>query len=218
MSKKFVYVKSDNVAAIHYINVGRGRVSELADLAKSIRVKEISLQIESVAVHLPGVFNVTPDALSRDWLSPQTRDSKPDKTLRKRLFAHIQRQLGTSFDLDGMCAEDGHNKLCDQYCTPSFPLWEADLLNQRTWVFPPSDLIGITLKFLHDFRKRQGKPFLCILVPERPKAYWFKYCAGYARVCRWAKGSDLFRVFDYQAQAFRQDAQTREPWVVLKLE
>ena len=82
---KIVYVKSDNVAALHYINVGRGRIQELADLARSIRMKEVQLGIESVAVHIPGVVNVTPDALSRYYIDNEFRDKHQHRTLRKRL-------------------------------------------------------------------------------------------------------------------------------------
>ena len=52
LANKIVYVKSDNVAALHYINAGRGRIPELADLARSIRSKEIHLGLESVGIHI----------------------------------------------------------------------------------------------------------------------------------------------------------------------
>ena len=71
--QKNVHIKSDNAAAIHYINSGRGRIEELADLAKSIR----ELSIESVAVHLPGKLNITPDALSRFFIDTSFRDRIP---------------------------------------------------------------------------------------------------------------------------------------------
>ena len=68
--EKIVYVKSHNAAALHCINSGRGRIEDLATLAKSIRLKEVRLSIESVAVHIPGKLNITPDALSRFFLIP----------------------------------------------------------------------------------------------------------------------------------------------------
>ena len=60
LSNKIVYIKSDSIAAIHYINAGRGRTTELAMLARVIRLKEVHLAIKSVAVHIPGEVNITP--------------------------------------------------------------------------------------------------------------------------------------------------------------
>ena len=54
LANRIVYIKSANVAAIHCINVGRGRIDDLADLARAIRIKELRLGVESVAVHIPG--------------------------------------------------------------------------------------------------------------------------------------------------------------------
>ena len=34
LRNKLVYVKCDNIAAVHYINYGRGRISELCALAR----------------------------------------------------------------------------------------------------------------------------------------------------------------------------------------
>ena len=113
MANKIIYVKSDNVAALHYIDVGRGRMSELSDVARTIRMKEVKLGIESVAVPIPGEINVAPDALFRYFFVNEFRDKQPHRTLRKRLFRAISCQVGP-FTLDGMVSDDGHNRLLDQ--------------------------------------------------------------------------------------------------------
>ena len=41
LAEKVIYVKSDNAAALHYINAGRGRIADLSDVAKNIRYKEV---------------------------------------------------------------------------------------------------------------------------------------------------------------------------------
>ena len=122
LSEKIIYVKSDNAAALHYINSGRGRVKELSVLARAIRLKEVALSIESVAVHIPGKLNVTPDALSRFFFSTTFLDPRPDRTLRKRLFKMLESEVGL-FTLDGMVADDGHNALVSRFCSPSNPLF-----------------------------------------------------------------------------------------------
>ena len=108
--------KSDNSAALRNINSGWGRVAELAVLAKSIRLKEIHLAIESAAVHIPGQINITPRRVVQVFLQHRLCREVPDKTL---LFQSFFSTTG-AFNLDGMCADGGHNALVDRYCTPPF--------------------------------------------------------------------------------------------------
>ena len=208
------HVKTDNTSALHYINVGRGRFKELSDLARSIRMLEISLGIESVGVHIPGVNNVTLDALSRFYLHNDFRDRQPHKTLRKRLFQSIVRKVG-QFTIDGMVAEDGHNRIVDTYCTPSDPFFEIPLAGQRAWLFPPLELVGSTLKFVLNQSKSFKDFGCCILVPLRTSVYWAKYLPQFRRVEQFASGSDLFRL---QVDGhFVRAPKIAEPWVVITL-
>ena len=195
LANKIIYVKSDNAAALHYFNSGRGRIEELSTLAKSIRLKEVKLSIESVAIHIPGKLNVTPDALSRYFFNISFRDKRPDRTLRKRLFHMLEKENG-AFTIDGMAADDGHNILVSKFCSPSNPLFEEKLDNQFVWVFPPLELIGITLKFLLGLKKEGVVFSCCCLVPERSNAPWFRYLKHFKPVKRFYPGSDLFRSFN----------------------
>ena len=43
LSNKLVLAKMDNSSSVHYVNHGTGRVRELSDLAKSIRLKEVEM-------------------------------------------------------------------------------------------------------------------------------------------------------------------------------
>lgn len=130
----------------------------MSALAKSIRLKEVQLSIESVANHIPGKLNVTPDALSRYFFNASFRDKRSDRTLRKMLFRMVENENG-AFTIDGRAAHDGHNALVNKFCSPSNPLFEESLDNQFAWVFPPVELVGITLKFLLGL-KRKGSTFL----------------------------------------------------------
>ena len=65
----------------------------------------------------------------------------------------LERELGV-FTMDGMAADDGHNALVARFCSPSNPLFEESLANQFVWVFSPLELIGITLNFLVNLRKK----------------------------------------------------------------
>ena len=129
-------IASASRAACKNINSGKGRTHELLVLGMSTRLKEVKLSIESVVIHIPGKLNVTPDALSRYFFNTTFRDKRPDRTLRKRLFSMIEREVG-SFTLDGLAADDGHNTLVQRFCSPSNPIFEERLDNQFVWVFPP---------------------------------------------------------------------------------
>ena len=211
---KILYVKSDNVAALHYINVGRGRITELADLARSIRLKEVELGIESVAIHIPGVVNITPDALSRYYVNNSFRDIHRHRTLRKRLFRAISNRVGP-FTLDGMVADDGHNKLFEPFCTPSDPFFETDLEGQKVWLFPPLELTGVLLKFVLNRAKIVQDFGCCVLVPERTAAYWYKYMPHFRRVERYAPGTDMFRI--WQGSSFVRAPKVKEAWLIIAL-
>ena len=73
---KLVLIRMDSTCSVHYVNAGSGRIPELCGLAKSIRIEEMHLGVESVAVFLPGKQNITADALSRMQLSAKMRDKR----------------------------------------------------------------------------------------------------------------------------------------------
>ena len=215
LSHRIVYVKSDNTAAIHYINSGRGRMPVLSALAKEIRLLEVELSIESVAIHLPGKVNITPDALSRFFINSTFLDKLPHRTFRKRLFLCIERENKFHFTLDTMAADDGHNALLERFCSPSNPFFEESLTNEFLWVFPPLDLIGITLKFLAD-TQREGIPFsCCVLIPEQSSAPWFKYLVHFSPIKRYNPGTDMFRL--KSDSGFRRDKPIKSYWRVARL-
>ena len=77
----------------------------------------------------------------------------------------IVRENGFVFTMDAMVADDGHNGLLLRFCYPSNPIFEESLANEFLWVFPPLDLISLTLKFLVN-AKREGIPFKCCILVQ----------------------------------------------------
>ena len=187
---KIVYIKSDNMSAIHYINSGRGRFDELSALAHSIRLKEVRLAIESVAVHVPGAVNLTPDALSRYYIDVEFADKHPHRTLRRRLFQQLHDRHG--FTVDGMSADDGHNSLLTKYFSPSYPFFEQDLKDERVWLFPPCELATIIVKHVANLHK--ASLFTgAILLSSRSAQHSSRHLANAAVLQTWIPGADLFR-------------------------
>ena len=173
LAGKLILVKMDNTSSVHYVNQGTGRIPELADLAKTIRLKEVAMGSESVAVHIPGVRNITADALSRVTASATHRDQHPDRTLLRKHVKYVQSLLG-QFEVDGMAAEDGHNALAESYYHPSCSLFEQEVSSGLMWVFPPDDMIDMVVTFLCNLIRARAPLRVALLVPERSNsAPWF---------------------------------------------
>ena len=213
LNGKLIYAKMDNSCAVHYVNVGAGRIPELAALAKDIRLEETRLGIESVAVHIPGEQNVTPDALSRLALEVSKRDVHGDRGLRKRLFKQIENVVG-QFTVDGMADDAGYNAQCVRFHSPSDSFFEADLSGERVWLFPPEDIIYTLLQFLRKKIRASVCVAAVLCLPERPRAPWFWMLEDYSRIARYVAGSDLFRENNVDGN-WSKMPKTKEPWIIV---
>ena len=134
--------------------------------------------------------------------------------MRKRLFQVIVKLVG-SFTLDGMVADDGHNSLVNEFCSPSNPIFEKELSGHRVWVFPPIELIGLVLKFLLDQFKLQPHFCCCVLVPDKKSAHWYKFLAKFRPVFLFNAGTDMFRI--RAGSDFERCPKVKEPWRVIGL-
>ena len=147
-------IRTDNTSTVHYVNCGSGRVGSLSEVAKAIRLWEVEHSVEALAIHLPGEKNLTADALSRMKLHAARRDTCPDRSLRKRLFSEPNNRHGP-ISIDGMASDSGENAQLSRYYSPSNSYFEQESFEERTWLFPPLDLIGVLLHFLDDKRKQK---------------------------------------------------------------
>ena len=199
---------------MHYINCATGRIEALADLAKTIRLLELQLSIEAVAVYLPGERNITADALSRLHARVHLRDAHPDRALRKKLFQQLHVQFGP-FIIDGMADDDGNNAQCTRYFSPSFSFFEQPPTDELVWLFPPDDVLPLLLKFLDTKRKENVLYRAVLLVPETSEAPWFHYLQYYHRLARYRRGSDLFRELNAEGEWVKLRA-CASPYIVLR--
>ena len=211
---KLVLLKCDNTSTVHYVNHGTGRIAVLANLARAIRLQEIALSCESVAIHLPGSLNVTADALSRLHVQADLRDPLPHRTFRRKLFLDVLK-VEPSMEVDGFVADDKHNSLLPRCCTPSDSFFEHMDDGVVFWLFPPLDMIDMILSVI-DVRRRNKQPFHgIVLLPESPRAPWFRFLQHSTRLLRYRGGSDLFRVFT-GIGVWGKCPPVAEAWVVVR--
>ena len=173
----------------------------------------MQLGIESVAVHVAGVFNVTADHLSRLQLLANRRDRQGERALRKGLFQSIAAIIPT-ITIDGMASDDGHNAQMERFRCPSESLFEMDFASETAWVVPPDVLIGPVMSFLQALRTSQKIHKVVLLLPERPGASWFHHAKHYRRVRRYVTGSEVFHELSPTGE-WKKCLPAKEPWVVL---
>ena len=162
---------------------------------------------------MPGSLNVTADALTRLHVQADLRDPLPHRTLRKKLFLDVLR-LAPDLNVDGFVADDLHNALIPRRCTPSDSF---EHLNDDAvfWVFPPLDMIDMVLSAI-DAKRRNKEPFHGVaLLPEAPKAPWFRCLRHSTRLFRYRRGSDLFRAMS-DLGAWIKCSPVAEAWVVVR--
>jgi hypothetical protein len=168
-----VLVRSDNSAAVHYVNIRYGGVRDLEALAVQLDHWEQQSGGLILSKHLPGKSNVIADVGSRSsdfekiWFSDTFRDA----CLRPKLFAQIEADLG-QFDLDLFSDREGRVALTKRWCCPESSAFVAQLHGSRCWAHPPRALISKFLEFVADAKKK-GEVKVAVLIPCDAGAPWF---------------------------------------------
>ena len=142
------------------------------------------------------------------------RRAVPHRTFRRRLFANFLAQHGP-VHVDAFVSDDGHNSLLPSYCSPSDSFFEHCTEGVVYWCFPPSDLLAGLLGFLEEKRKAKKLPQVFILLPEQPRAPWFRYLSAYKRIASFRRGSDLFRVRS-EFGVWSKCRPTADTWCIIK--
>ncbi|XP_033633155.1 uncharacterized protein LOC117294748 [Asterias rubens] len=158
-----VLVRCDNATVVAYINhQGGTRSGRLCALAWDVIHCFTQQGTALSAVHIPGVENVTADALSRGWIAPTEWSLLPQ--VARSLFHLIDQPHVDLF------ASHANHQL-PFYCArgPDPNVWKIDALSvQWDYAFPPISLVSRVLTKIEqeDCRVLLTAPFL----PRQP---WF---------------------------------------------
>ncbi|CAF4874533.1 unnamed protein product [Pieris macdunnoughi] len=166
LKNSMVILQSDSKTVVSYIkNEGGTRSQMLLKLTKDLLALTDSLNIVLIPHHLPGMYNVEADYLSRnrrgaEWhlLKEATTDifrrwGTPEIDLFASREAHVVASY-VSLDLldSNACFHDAFSKC-----------WRYDL----AWIFPPPALLP---RVLHHLNLSQGK--FIIIAPRWRKPFW----------------------------------------------
>ena len=211
-----VLVRMDNTTAIHYVNYGSGRIPPLTALARSIKAEEAHLRCLLLGLHVRGTENQLADALSLYRVAMCRLDPFPERRLRSEWFSRIRRTCG-DFDVDMMASADGHNALCDAYCSPANSAFELPLLVENQWWFPPTDVVELALRHILDARKRGWQGAASILIPDPAVRRWHKLTRDFSKALIIPPGARAFLLREESDPGRLRilDHEDKHSWVVL---
>eukprot|EP00392_Amoebophrya_sp_AT5.2_P003533 g3538.t1 len=199
--RKFLFFRTDNTTARHYVNAGTGRCPDLAELAGNIIQLCLLRGLTIMAAHIQGKANVVADALSRLWLNSTLWDANPHKRLNPRILNAVQARIGFKITKDVMCSRGGANSLTgyDFYdflsnCFSVKPEDGSKFLHEVLWFHPSLDLLQVTVKHLVSFLAvpLDSRIIALVLVPKVNSRLAFLF-AKLFKLTRLKKGGVIFQ-------------------------
>ena len=162
-----VRVRTDNTAAMFYVNKGGGRSLALSKGARPLWDTCARRGIFLSAEHLPGEENTRADFISRRVLTPS------DWRMNRSRFQEIAAEFRYDPTIDAFA--EPSNALMRRFAS-RYPLpgsvgiggLELDFSRERAFCFPPPRLVGRLLSLL---REQRAKALL--VVPHNPGAHWW---------------------------------------------
>ena len=127
---------SDSAVAVAAINKGRSTSASLSRLLMRLELACLRYGITLYMLHIPGVDNEIPDALSRGTLASRCTDL----SLAPHLMRRFSRLYGP-FSADAFASISGCNAQAARYCSSVNQPTRASLADQIVWAYPPQHLI-----------------------------------------------------------------------------
>ena len=171
ISRETVKINTDNTTAMSYINkYGGCHTPCLNNLSKEIWFWCIARNIHITAAHVPGIDNISADALSRNFID-NIEWSLDEKTFKSLCFIFDQPTVD-------LFASRLNNKLPRFFSWRPDPYSEAVNAFSQSWqnlygyAFPPFNMIGKVLNKIS-----REKCIVLLVCPFWPSQPWFPYLA-----------------------------------------
>ena len=103
---KLALIRMDKGTAASYANYAAGMAPHLTQLARSRKELELSFCCAVVALHIAGEDNSVADALSRFAIRARGLGPYPERGLRRKYRAVVNRLCG-AIDVDMLASDDG---------------------------------------------------------------------------------------------------------------
>ena len=164
---KHVRIRTDNTAAMFYVNKGGGRSLALSRGARPLWDTCSRRGISLSAEHLPGDLNDRADAISRRAMTPA------DWRLKRQYFKWLTNEFRFHPTIDAF-AEPSNTlvkRFASRYPVPGSVRvsgLELEFAKERAFCFPPPRLVGRLLSVLRDQRA-----VALVVVPHNRGAYWW---------------------------------------------
>ena len=111
----------------------------------------------------------------------------------------LEQELGRKFDFDACCADDGHNKLCTDFASPSRSFMQADVSGRFVWIHPPHNSPTTFLqRYLECKTQAPHTTAACIVLPKTAwyRAPWTPLLRGMRLMRQFPPGARIFTNFD----------------------
>ena len=122
-------------------------------------------------------------------------DSGVHRTFNRGVFLAIQTELGRVFTFDACCADDGQNRLCDEYACPSRSFFKADVSGRFCWINPPhNNPTAFVQRYVDCKAQAPHTTSACIVLPKVAwyRAPWLSMTRHMKLLRQFAAGAKVF--------------------------
>jgi len=168
----------DNSSTVRAVTTGRSRSNLLMGLVRRIRLLCVEHDIHLHLLHIPGVYNVEADQLSRGVLSARVSNW----SLIPQCMQRWDRMVG-GFTLDVFADPSGANSVAERYRSSVSSWAPGEAKGQTIWAFPPPVLVEDFLREVEEWEAER----VVALIPSRAVPM-----EGWSTLHRYAAGARIF--------------------------
>ena len=157
------------------------------------------------AKHTPHHFPVPKQRSAEE--QTQQRTAIANAALSRTEFDRLQQLSDRQFSFDACCSDDGSNKLCNDFASPSKSFLEQDVSGHHVWLNPPVALAESCLDhMLKCWHKDSDNTSACILLPASMAFLASSDLHSMRLLHKYSSGSRIFQSFKEDGSPGKQYA------------